>query len=188
MTAINKPMVNIPLDELKRTINVLRYAAHPYPSPHADYWEEFLAKAPAQHQGEIVKQWSDDGLLWADGEENEMASARAEGYMTRTLYLHSAEQHDIGTDSDKYKAELYDEVWARAKSMGFMNVTMALEKLVEKPAPVAVLMPDRMNEADAVQKLLGRFGVYGMVPANVATDIYNAALDRVKELNAPDNK
>jgi hypothetical protein len=30
-----------------------------------------------------------------------------------------------------YKAELYDEVWDKAKALGFMNVTMALEE-VEK--------------------------------------------------------
>lgn len=30
-----------------------------------------------------------------------------------------------------YKAELYDEVWGKAKALGFMNVTMALEE-VEK--------------------------------------------------------
>ncbi len=206
-----------------------------------------LPSPTEQPQGKPVLQWSDDGLLWSDGEEHEMASARAEGYMTRTLYLDSAEQQDTGTDSDKYKAELYDEVWAKAKSMGFMNVTMALEKLVEKPAsvtnyrsyttqpaeslagmaarqlkdesrwieirdanahvfpdmrpsdyypvgtvikvpcskvvPVAVVMPKRMNEHDAVQKLLGRFGVYGLVPADVATDIYNSALSDVANLN-----
>lgn len=36
-----------------------------------------------------------------------------------------------------YKAELYDEVWEKAKALGFMNVTMALdevEKLRSNPA------------------------------------------------------
>lgn len=51
---MNAEMVSVPLDDLKRTINVLRYAAHPHPSPHADYWENFLAKPTAQHQGEPV--------------------------------------------------------------------------------------------------------------------------------------
>jgi hypothetical protein len=31
------------------------------------------------------------------------------------------------SDSQKYKAELYDEVWQKATGMGYMNVTMALE-------------------------------------------------------------
>ncbi|MNJ45141.1 hypothetical protein D3C77_402250 [compost metagenome] len=47
----------------------------------------------------------------------------------------------------------------------------------------AIVLPERMNDQDAVQKLLGRFGVYGRVPADVATDIYNAALDEVRRLN-----
>jgi len=34
-----------------------------------------------------------------------------------------------GTTSDKYKAELYDEVWQMARDMGFANVTDALSRL-----------------------------------------------------------
>lgn len=51
-------------------------------------------------------------------------------------------------------------------------------------APAATInMPPRMTEAASVQQLLGRFGVYGRVPADVATDIYNAALADVARLN-----
>ncbi|WP_085065958.1 hypothetical protein [Pseudomonas piscis] len=35
----------------------------------------------------------------------------------------------ISSTSDKYKAELYDEVWQKARDMGFGNVTDALMKL-----------------------------------------------------------
>lgn len=45
------------------------------------------------------------------------------------LYTRPAEQPDTGTNSDKYKAELYDEVWQLAWDMGFGNVTDALMKL-----------------------------------------------------------
>lgn len=45
------------------------------------------------------------------------------------------------------------------------------------------LLPPRMTEQREIQELLGRFGVYGAVPTGVATQIYNAALDRVSELN-----
>lgn len=34
-----------------------------------------------------------------------------------------------GTTSDKYRAELYDEVWEKARSMGYSNVTDALVEL-----------------------------------------------------------
>lgn len=53
----------------------------------------------------------------------------------------------------------------------------------EQTAPVAVVMPERMDNEMAIPKLLGRFGVYGVVPADVATDIYNAALADVEKLN-----
>lgn len=51
-----------------------------------------LPSPTEQPQGKPVLQWSDDGLLWSDGEEHEMASARAEGYKTRTLYFYPDEQ------------------------------------------------------------------------------------------------
>lgn len=39
------------------------------------------------------------------------------------------------TTSDKYRAELYDEVWERARSMGYSNVTDALAQLERQQAP-----------------------------------------------------
>lgn len=41
-----------------------------------------------------------------------------------------------GTTSDKYRAELYDEVWQKARDIGYGNVTDALVELERlKPAP-----------------------------------------------------
>lgn len=45
-------------------------------------------------------------------------------------------------------------------------------------------LPPRMTEQREIQELLGRFGVYGQVPTGVATQIYNAALDEVSEINS----
>ncbi|WP_350403426.1 hypothetical protein ABCR88_21015 [Pseudomonas sp. W17] len=45
------------------------------------------------------------------------------------------------TTSDKYKTELYDEVWQLARDLGFGNVTDALMKLKKQPAPVAAVHP-----------------------------------------------
>lgn len=51
-------------------------------------------------------------------------------YELRALYTRPAEQlKPVSSTSDKYKAELYDEVWQLAKDMGFGNVTDALMKL-----------------------------------------------------------
>jgi hypothetical protein len=38
---------------------------------------------------QVIQQWSDDGLVWLDGSEGEMVSARCAGYQTRRLYLHN---------------------------------------------------------------------------------------------------
>jgi hypothetical protein len=35
----------------------------------------------------------------------------------------------MSTKSDKYRAELYDEVWQRARDMGYGNVTDALAEV-----------------------------------------------------------
>lgn len=48
----------------------------------------------------------------------------------------------VSSTSDKYKAELYDEVWQLARDMGFGNVTDALMKLKKQTAPVAVVLPE----------------------------------------------
>lgn len=44
-----------------------------------------------------------------------------------------------GTSSDRYRAELYDEVWEKARSMGYGNVTNALAELERlRAAPAGV--------------------------------------------------
>ena len=41
----------------------------------------------------------------------------------------AAAKQPYTTDSDKYKADLYDEVWAKARALGYENITMALHDL-----------------------------------------------------------
>lgn len=60
----------------------------------------------------------------------------------------SAEQPYSAT-SDKYRAELYDEVWETARSMGYGNVTMALAELERRQAaeqPDTVKVPRELLE------------------------------------------
>ncbi|WP_409302805.1 hypothetical protein [Pseudomonas sp. KCJK8993] len=101
-----------------------------------------------QHQGEpvlYVEQWELDriakgGASWAtawttDGKENPSRPGDCVA-----LYTRPAEQPEpISSTSDKYKAELYDEVWQLARDMGFGNVTDALMKLKKQSAPAAQL-------------------------------------------------
>ncbi|WP_145257049.1 hypothetical protein [Pseudomonas sp. DE0157] len=56
----NIEMVSVPRDEVERLVKLLAYQAHPYPSPHAEYWQSVLDQ-PVQHQGEPV------AVLYANG-------------------------------------------------------------------------------------------------------------------------
>lgn len=62
--------------------------------------------------------------MWPDG-GNTYGQEKIKGFASRILYGNG----HMSTSSDKYKAELYDEVWQKARGMGFSNVTDALERL-----------------------------------------------------------
>lgn len=60
-----------------------------------------------------------------------------------------AAEQPTGTTSDQYRAELYDEVWEKARSMGYGNVTDALAKLERLKAaeqPDTVKVPRELAE------------------------------------------
>lgn len=88
------------------------------------------------------------------------------------LYAEQPAPVTQSTSSDQYKAELYDEVWQKARDMGFANVTDALEKL---KAPVAVLLPERKTAAD--------YRCYIESFQAEASALYNCALDDAAKLN-----
>ncbi|WP_136477306.1 hypothetical protein [Pseudomonas sp. DG56-2] len=44
-------MVSVQRDEVERLVKLLAYQAHPYPSPHAEYWQGVLDQPAAQHLG-----------------------------------------------------------------------------------------------------------------------------------------
>lgn len=50
----NTEMVSVPRDEVERLVKLLAYQAHPYPSPHAEYWQGILDAPAEPHQGEPV--------------------------------------------------------------------------------------------------------------------------------------
>lgn len=86
----------------------------------------------------------------------------------------AAAKQPYTTDSDKYKADLYDEVWAKARAMGYENVTMALHDLAvakqkaarwDRVLGAVCAEKDRRPEKDTYYFLLSR--VVGRVPRNV---------------------
>ena len=76
--------------KLKRERDALRAAE--------DQRNELKAKCGIHPTAQIILQWSDDGLNWSDGSEDEMVSARCAGFKTRTLYLQdpSAQAKRVG--------------------------------------------------------------------------------------------
>lgn len=91
-------VITVPRDEVERLVKLLQYQAHPYPSPHAEFWQRLLDK-PAPPQGETVEcthEWTDDGghllVCTACGAQvdhdpgwKDMASAPTDGTMLRLL-------------------------------------------------------------------------------------------------------
>lgn len=95
---------------------------------HLEAYRKFKA---AQPQGEPIYQaefLGEGGGGWSDVEHSEYLSLRSSPeFRLRIVYAEQPAPVADGTTSDKYKAELYDEVWQLARSMGFVNVTDAIK-------------------------------------------------------------
>lgn len=92
------------------------------------YRDHLLAILESLPEGSLVtsdKYQQDVRLLnkFADAAHAQMQEAFTE--RDEVISQHEGD----GTTSNKYKAELYDEVWQKARALGFSNVTMALDAL-----------------------------------------------------------
>ncbi len=116
-------------ERLKEAIKPLIGFGVVYASPHAHFKAigEVIDKQldlpvqPPQEQlqavQEVVLGYMSDSHGLEQGADDTLRITEA--------FLEAAKQ-PYTTASDKYRAELYDEVWAKARAMGFENVTMAL--------------------------------------------------------------
>ena len=124
----NSEMVSVPRDEVERLVKLLAYQAHPYPSPHAEYWEGILDQSSEHDQGKPVSLpgratgFSDVASGWnkcldriealgplythADPGEVEGLRAALKFYADRD---HFAE--DIGSDWDSVSGEPANVLW-----------------------------------------------------------------------------
>lgn len=50
----NTQTLTVPREEVERLVKLLAYQAHPYPSPHAEYWQGVLDQPVEQGQGAPV--------------------------------------------------------------------------------------------------------------------------------------
>ena len=79
-----------------------------------------------------------------------------------------------GTTGNKYRAELYDEVWQKSRDMGYDNVTMALTELSQlKSRQSGVVLPERSDPE----------GYSTGSPEWHAAHARNDCLDEVRRLN-----
>lgn len=79
----------------------------------------------------------------------QLSAAKAENEALRTKLA-----TEEGTTGNKYRAELYDEVWHKAKTLGYANVTDALDAIEALQLRVA-RMVEALNEiADRITLML----------------------------------
>lgn len=113
-----------------------------------------MTEATNNASGLIRMVRSHGSVCWEelDGESFELCQQDSD-YECREFYT-APPADNQGTAGDKYRAELYDEVWQKARDMGYGNVTealVALERLRDAPPAAAVAMPEDSYEA---QKLV----------------------------------
>lgn len=96
------------------------------------------SKPAAQHHGKPVAKLHAERLTGKDGEygvtveDSEWFNSCRQTGGIFNLYAEPPAPVATGTASDKYKAELYDEVWQKARDMGYNNVTDALSETPKK--------------------------------------------------------
>ena len=116
----------------------------------------FAYNDPAQGRYVSAAVYRDDGFRPIDAQDD-YDNLHPVTHWTAMPPAPGAEQPD-STTSDRYRAELYDEVWEKARSMGCGNVTEALAELerrqaAEQPDTVKVrreLLSDVLHEADCL--------------------------------------
>lgn len=108
------------------------------------YVKRLYDEPAAQHHGEPVEEKSaalqDMTDLFVEAHDESVAVGKANFVLAalEKIYDSGYRKQPMpvadSTTSDKYRAELYDEVWQKARDMGFNNVTDALAKVAD---PVA---------------------------------------------------
>lgn len=72
-----------------------------------------------------VLQWSDDGACWMDGAPHEMASARAAGYATRTLYTQPLPEPRLEPVAEDERKKAIDEISEAINRMPYTRTHLA---------------------------------------------------------------
>lgn len=129
--------------------------------------EPFATIGQNNFQNDGVDRWQFVGWCWTHDEFTD-------GQGTPLGWLPMVE--DQGTKGDRYRAELYDEVWTKARGMGFPNVTEALTALAQLQSGDAITL-----DKDAQSILSQCIGAHAFVVAAITKGRPDAALAETRK-------
>ncbi|MFA6903343.1 MAG: hypothetical protein WC236_09695 [Gallionellaceae bacterium] len=165
-----------------------------------------MSERPIQNVGTVGhKDWKDNSSNAQDVEEQEVLKLAAECFgvdgcagvnhnkseiieFASKLRSKDAEK-ESGTTGNKYRAELYDEVWNKARDLGYANVTDALEEIASLKAQLAESNARLLSSAALIQQISARLskgmqpdqamlGLPQILDAQLAEAQNNALVDR----------
>lgn len=170
--------INVPRDEVERLVKLLQYQAHPYPSPHAEFWQGLLDKPSAQAQDEPVA-W---GAPTTVRQLIRQLETLDQGLRPLSMLRVPASVFEGGKERVRathlsFSHERVDGQWlAPFKSDG--EKVLAFWCRIEQSAPGAAALGDRSPESYAIEHaeymaksaddVLAKFQAYGL--ARLAVD------------------
>ncbi|MCF5056869.1 hypothetical protein GIW54_05365 [Pseudomonas proteolytica] len=129
-------MIIVPRDEVEGLVKLLQYQAHPYPSPHAEFWQSLLDKPLGGSLSELeVSQFLADALTAAGmvrhGKQDKKFAERLASGCVRVRSAWLAEQpapvavvlpkrspKDYAIEHAEYMAKSADDVLAQFQAYG----------------------------------------------------------------------
>ncbi|MDD0981334.1 hypothetical protein [Pseudomonas shahriarae] len=146
--------IYVPRDEVERLVKLLQYQAHPYPSPHAEFWQGLLDKPAAQPQVE-----ADAGAAKCD----------------QDIYAngHSVCLVDIPKDTAETICRNVSAVTGCKVDWHYIGGRVHIKALqAEQPAPAAAVLSERSPKDYAIEHaeymaksaddVLAQFQAYGL--------------------------
>lgn len=165
-------VINVPRAEVERLVKLLQYQAHPYPSPHAEFWQGLLDNPSAQAQDEPVA-W---GAPTTVRQLIRQLETLDQGLRPLSMLRVPASVFEDGKERVRathlsFSHERVDGQWlAPFKSDG--EKVLAFWCRIEQPAPGAAALGDRWPESYAIEHaeymaksaddVLAKFQAYGL--------------------------
>lgn len=165
-------VINVPRDEVERLVKLLQYQAHPYPSPHAEFWQGLLDKPSAQAQDEPVA-W---GAPTTVRQLIRQLETIDQGLRPLSMLRVPASVFEDGKERVRathlsFSHERVDGQWL-APFKSDAEKVLAFWCRIEQPTPGAAALGDRSPESYAIEHaeymaksadgVLAKFQAYGL--------------------------